>query len=118
MPINAYWVTVVEVRWYSLDGSCLPLFITPIFILFCLALINLILHKVAPKSAFTQSEMLVIYIMIVIGETLCGHDFVQNLFGVVGQIAADQDAPQILDDSRFRLRRWQNQRGPRTRPDR
>ena len=84
MPINAYWVTVVEVRWYSLDGSCLPLFITPIFILFCLALINLILHKVAPKSAFTQSEMLVIYIMIVIGETLCGHDFVQNLFGVVG----------------------------------
>jgi hypothetical protein len=31
--INTYWVTVVEVRWYSLDGSCLPIFITPVFIL-------------------------------------------------------------------------------------
>ena len=84
MPVNAYWVTVVEVRWYSLDGSCLPLFITPIFILFCLAVVNLLLRRIAPKSTFTQSELLVIYIMIVIGETLCGHDFVQNLFGVLG----------------------------------
>ena len=45
MPINVYWVTVVEVRWYSLDGSCLPLFITPVFMLFTLALVNLILVK-------------------------------------------------------------------------
>ncbi|MGQ9731004.1 MAG: DUF6785 family protein [Candidatus Zipacnadales bacterium] len=84
MPVNAYWVTVVEVRWYSLDGSCLPLFITPVFILFCLAVINLLLNRLAPAQAFTQVELLVIYIMVVIGETLCGHDFVQNLFGVLG----------------------------------
>jgi len=84
MPVNAYWVTVVEVRWYSLDGSCLPLFITPVFMLFCLALINLLLHRISPRSAFSQAELLVIYVMIVIGETLCGHDFVQNLFGAIG----------------------------------
>jgi len=84
MPVNAYWVTVAEVRWYSLDGSCLPLFISPVFILFALAAINLALHKLAPRHAFTQPELLVIYIMQVIGETLCGHDFVQNLFGVLG----------------------------------
>jgi hypothetical protein len=84
MPVNAYWVTVVEVRWYSLDGSCLPLFITPVFILFCLAVVNLVLRRLSPRSTFTQSELLVIYIMIVIGETLAGHDFVQNLFGVIG----------------------------------
>jgi len=84
MPVNAYWVTVIEVRWYSLDGSCLPLFITPIFILFCLAVINLLLYRFAPGLAFTQSELLVIYIMVVIGESLCGHDFVQNLFGAIG----------------------------------
>jgi len=84
MPVNAYWVTVIEVRWYALDGSCLPLFITPIFILFCLAVLNLLLRRIAPRAAFTQSELLVIYIMVVIGETLCGHDFVQNLFGAIG----------------------------------
>jgi hypothetical protein len=84
MPVNAYWVTVAEVRWYSLDGSCLPLFITPVFILFCLAVLNLVLNRVSPRHAFTQVELLVIYIMLVIGETLAGHDFVQNLFGVLG----------------------------------
>jgi Family of unknown function (DUF6785)/Domain of unknown function (DUF6784) len=84
MPVNAYWVTVIEVRWYALDGSCLPLFITPIFMLFCLAVINLLLLRFARGLAFSQSELLVVYIMIVIGETLCGHDFVQNLFGAIG----------------------------------
>jgi hypothetical protein len=84
MPVNAYWVTVAEVRWYSLDGSCLPLFITPVFILFCLAVLNLVLRRLWPRHGFTQVELLVIYIMLVIGETLCGHDFVQNLFGVLG----------------------------------
>ena len=31
VALNAYWVTLVEVRWYTLDGTSLPLFITPIF---------------------------------------------------------------------------------------
>ncbi len=84
MPINVYWVTVVEVRWYSLDGSCLPLFITPVFMLFCLALLNLFLIRFAPRYAFSQSELLVIYVMVVISETLAGHDMVQNLFGMIG----------------------------------
>ncbi len=84
MPINVYWVTVVEVRYYSLDGSCLPLFITPVFMLFVLALLNLFLVKYAPRIAFSQAELLVIYIMVVISETLAGHDMVQNLFGVLG----------------------------------
>src|SRR5262249_12549642 len=37
-PINTYWITVVEVRWYTLDGTCLPLFIQPVFFLFLLCL--------------------------------------------------------------------------------
>lgn len=84
MPLNVYWVTVVEVRWYSLDGSCLPLFITPVFMLFVLALLNLLLVRFWPRMAFSQAELLVIYLMVVISETLAGHDMVQNLFGVIG----------------------------------
>jgi hypothetical protein len=84
MLVNLYWVTLIEVRWYSLDGSCLPMFITPVFMLFCLAVCNLALLKIAPRFAFTRAELLVIYIMVVISETLGGHDFIQNLFGVLG----------------------------------
>src|SRR5580700_4923681 len=58
---NTYWITVVEVRWYTLDGTCLPLFITPIFFLFCLVLLNLAVRRAAParadRLAFTQAEL-------------------------------------------------------------
>ncbi len=33
---NAYWVAVMEVRWYVLDGTCLPLFVTPVFVMLLL----------------------------------------------------------------------------------
>jgi len=26
IPINVYWLTMVEVKYYLLDGFCLPLF--------------------------------------------------------------------------------------------
>ena len=41
IPINVYWMTIVEVKYYSLDGSCLPLFIQPVFIMFVCVVVNL-----------------------------------------------------------------------------
>lgn len=81
--INTFWVTVVEVRWYSLDGSCLPIFITPIFILLVVVLINQILQWLIPKFALTPAELIVAYVMVFISETLSGHDMLQNLFGQI-----------------------------------
>ena len=85
---NTFWITVVEVRWYTLDGTSLPLFITPIFFLFWLVLLNLGLRKtfprLAPRLAFSQSELLTIYMILVIGTVLAGHDMFQNLFGAIG----------------------------------
>jgi len=85
---NAFWVTVVEVRWYTLDGTSLPLFITPIFFLFWLTLLNLgirrFLPRLAPKLALSQSELLTVYIVLVVGTLLAGHDMFQNLFGAIG----------------------------------
>jgi len=83
IPVNVYWVTVVEVRWYTLDGSCLPLFITPIFMLFLLAMLNLVLNRLLPRWAFSRGELLVIYIMVVVSCTLSGHDMLQNLMGTI-----------------------------------
>jgi len=83
VALNAYWVTLVEVRWYTLDGTSLPLFITPIFFLFCVCGLNALLRKAAPKRALDTGELLTIYIMLVIGTVLAAHDLIQNLFGIL-----------------------------------
>ena len=70
LVINTYWVTVVEVRWYSLDGSCLPIFITPVFILLVLIVLNGALSWLAPRFALAPAELIVVYVMVFISETL------------------------------------------------
>lgn len=84
---NTFWITIVEVRWYTLDGTSLPLFITPIFFLFWIKLANIaiqrLLPKIAPRLMLTQAEMLTIYVFLVIGTLLAGHDMFQNLFGAI-----------------------------------
>lgn len=82
--INNLWITIIEVRWFALDGTCLPLFITPIFMLFMICLGNLLIKRAYPSLALSRSELLVIYIMIVIGAALASHDLIQNLFGTIG----------------------------------
>lgn len=86
VPVNVFWITVVEVRWYTLDGTSLPLFITPIFFLFLLVLVNLALRKFArrPSVPLRQEEMLLVYVMLVVSCTFAGHDTLQNLFGSIG----------------------------------
>ena len=80
MSVNIWWVTIVEVRWYTLDGTCLPLFITPIFFLFVLALGNRLVGHWWRRSALRQGELLVIYIGLSLSCVFAGHDMLQNLF--------------------------------------
>lgn len=90
--INNLWITVIEVRWFALDGTCLPLFITPIFILFLASLANIAVRRIAPRWALGRSELLTIYIMIVTASCMASHDLIQNLFGVIAhptQFATD-----------------------------
>lgn len=83
IPLNNYWITVIEVRWYALDGTCLPIFITPVFILFVIALLNKTVAKTFPSFALRRGELLTVYMMIVMGATLASHDLVQNMFGAI-----------------------------------
>ncbi len=83
--LNVIWVTQVEVRYYILDGSSLPLFITPIFLLLVLVAGNA-LARLFPGGggrALRQEELLVAYLMAVISNTFAGHDMLQNLFGQI-----------------------------------
>ena len=83
IPVNVYWMTIVEVKYYSLDGSCLPLFIQPVFILFLLILANLLYRNLWPDTALNQAELLTIYIMVAMSCTFAGHDTMQNMFGAI-----------------------------------
>ncbi len=70
IPLNIYWITVMEVRWYTLDSSCLPLFITPVFFLFLLALLNLYiinrgaLHPISIFFLFSFFDLLFFIIFV------------------------------------------------------
>ena len=55
--LNAIWVTLVEVRYYMLDGSSLPLFITPVFLLLTLVALNAPLRKWTPRVAFAAGRI-------------------------------------------------------------
>ena len=85
IPLNVFWVTIIEVRWYTLDGTSLPLFITPVFLLFALVLLNLLWRRRARNAAgpLRQEELLTIYVMLVVSCTFAGHDTGQNLFGAI-----------------------------------
>src|SRR5579885_3916093 len=82
-----FWTTVIEVRWYSLDGTCLPLFIMPIFFLFWLVLLNRGIKSLKPRWALSQQELLLVYIILVVGTVMAAHDMLQNLFGSIGHAA-------------------------------
>ena len=99
IPINVYWMTIVEVKYYSLDGSCLPLFIQPIFIMFVCVVANLILKRIAPQRILRQGELLTIYIMVAISCTFAGHDTMQNMFGSIAhpfRFATEENEWQTL----------------------
>ena len=73
VPVNVFWTIVIEVRWYTLDGTSLPLFITPVFLLFVLVLLNFALRKVLPRAKpLRQEELLLVYIMLVVSCTFAG----------------------------------------------
>ncbi len=84
VPIHCYWITLFEVRWYSLDSTSLPLMITPIFILFCVVLLNMPLRRWSSRHALEQGELLTVYIVMVISGVFASHDMIQNLFGAIG----------------------------------
>ena len=99
IPVNVYWMTLVEVKYYSLDGSCLPLFIQPVFIMFVCVVANTVLKRIAPRQMLHQGELLTIYIMVAISCTFAGHDTMQNMFGSIAhpfRFATEENEWQTL----------------------
>lgn len=84
IPLNCYWMAVMEIQWNSVDATCVSLFFHVVFVLFALVIVNRALRAVAPAVAMTPAEMLVVYIMLSIASAIAGRDSMENLLPVLG----------------------------------
>lgn len=82
LPFEVYWVTIAEMK-YGSQATALPLFIYPIFILFCLVILNHGLLNFLNWRFLTTAELLTIYVMLVIGTSVSAYGMLQDLFAVV-----------------------------------
>lgn len=84
IPVNAYWITIANDLWASLGAmTATSLFFNAVFNLFLLTVINLLLRKFFPKHAYSQTELLTIYIMLVMLSTVCGTRMMTFLIGTL-----------------------------------
>ena len=79
VPVNVYWVTIVEMK-YRAEATALPIFIYPIFILFCLVVFNNCLSKVWQRICLSPGKLLTIYSMLVISTSIASYGMLQDLF--------------------------------------
>lgn len=79
IPANVYWVEQMEMMRYSAHPTTVSLFFNAVFSLLVLALLNQLLRRSAPRLALSQAEMLLVYSMICIASSVCGHDGIQVL---------------------------------------
>ena len=84
IPINCYWVIEMEVIRYSGHPVTISLFFNVIFSIFVLIAINLLLKKYLPTHTLSQSELLVIYIMLSLASGVAGHDMLEILVPMLG----------------------------------
>ena len=84
LPINAYWITIVSELWATMIGmNATSLFFNAVFNLFFLILINLPLRKFLPNFAFSRTELLTIYVMLVMLSTVCGYTMMSFVIGAL-----------------------------------
>ncbi len=79
MPLNAYWIIMMEVTRYSGHPTTISLFFNVVFFLTVLLALNGLLRRVWPRAALAPGEMLTVYIMLALASAICGHDMIEVL---------------------------------------
>jgi len=79
IPLLSLWVYESELIWYTGHSTAISLFYHVTFVLFLIALVNLLVAKKWPNAALTPGELMTIYTMLAVAGTLCSHDLIQIL---------------------------------------
>ena len=80
--VNTYWVATNDLVIGPLHNY-MSLFSNAIFTLFVLILLNFVLKKFLPKTALSDSHLLVVYVMVVMVTTVSGHTSMNKLVGTL-----------------------------------
>jgi hypothetical protein len=87
IPGNVYWVGMIECVWHGLHFTCLSLAMNVVFILLILMGLNALFARRWPDRVLTQAELLTVFSMLAMSSSLCGHDKISILMGVIGHAA-------------------------------
>ena len=82
LPINAYWIAMVEMVWHGFHFSATSIPMNVIFIVFIIALLNTLWKRTSSRSGLSQTELLVIYIMLATTTSVIAHDNMVSLMGL------------------------------------
>ncbi len=85
IPVNQYWLMRAETIYPGTFSTLLTIFYNVTFTLFVLVAANTALRRVAPRTAFGPSELLIVFVMLTVATGIFGHDLmlvlVQSLAG-------------------------------------
>ena len=85
IPLNNYWILYMETGvWWMQYPTTISIFFNAVFILFALTCLNLAARKWLPRWAFSQGELLTIYVMLNLASAMCATDMIQVLMPMLG----------------------------------
>ena len=79
IPPNCYWVVQSEAVWGTTYLTIVSLFFNVTFTLLVLVGLNALTKQFNPKGALKQGELLTIYVMLCLGSSVAGNNFLLNL---------------------------------------
>ena len=84
IPFNSYWVLHLSYIWDSNRPTSLALLFNVLFTLLFLIGLSVLLRRLRPTLAFTQSELLTIYATLCQASVFAGRDMLQVLVPLMG----------------------------------
>ena len=83
LPLNSYWIVRCETGGRIFYSTTSSLFCNVVFLIFVLSLLNSGIKRYWPKSALTQSELLIIYSTLSVSSALSGESVGQQLVRLI-----------------------------------
>jgi hypothetical protein len=84
IPLVNMWVVLTEVMWFSGSPSTISIYSHAVFPLALLVALNFVIRRIRREWELKPPELLIIYTMLSLASSLCGHD--------MGQIAVQMVA--------------------------
>lgn len=79
IPVSCYWMAVMEMKWNSLDSTCVSLFFHVVFLLLVITALNTLARRRWPRLALERGELMTLYVMLSVASAVMGRDSMENL---------------------------------------